>query len=81
MSGKTFGNNILKTLQFGMHNAVVNGEVQREIPSTLTFVKDQTERDTLQNISAGQYVATYGIQYIWQKNGEGGWETIREAGE
>lgn len=72
-------NNSIKTLQWGMHDAVVNGELVRDIPTRLVFVADSTERDALENVLPGQFVATYGMGYVWQKKGDGTWAAVKEA--
>ena len=66
-----------KVLQFGMHDAIVDGERQMDIPTKLIFVADSTERDTLDHVMPGQFVAAYGLTNVWQMNGEGEWLTIK----
>ena len=70
-------NNSIKALQWGMHDAVVNGILQRDIPTRLIFVKNTTERDSQENIAAGTFVATYGLSHIWQRDGDGTWAVIK----
>lgn len=70
-------NNSIKALQWGMHDAVVNGILQRDIPTRLIFVKNTTERDAQENIAAGTFVATYGLSHIWQRDGDGTWAVIK----
>ena len=65
-----------KVLQFGLHNAVVNGVLQEHIPTTLTFVANETERNAL-DLLPGQFVATYGLSNVWQLKGDGTWATIK----
>ena len=66
-----------KALNLGMHDAVIGGVLHTDIPTRLIFVTDSSERDTLENVQAGQFVATYGLSHVWQKNGAGTWETIK----
>ena len=70
-------NNSIKALQWGMHDAVVNGALQRDIPTRLIFVANSTERDALENIAAGTFVAAYGLTNIWQRKGDGSWAVIK----
>ena len=77
MKEKTVSNNSLKGLEWGMHDAVVNGELVRDIPTRMIFVANSTERDALTNVAAGTFVATYGLEHIWQRKGDGTWATIR----
>lgn len=77
MVEKTIGNNQIKSLTFGMHDAIVDGELVHDIPTRLVFVASQTERNALENILAGTFVATYGLGNIWQKKGDGTWATIK----
>ena len=72
MNEKTVSNNSIKELTWGMHDAVVNGELHRDIPSRLIFVANTTERDALE-VYAGQFVATYGCVNVWQKDVDGEW--------
>lgn len=64
-------------IELGMHDAVVNGNLIRAIPTRLIFVANSTERDTLTNIAPGTVVATYGCGNVWQKSGDGTWATIK----
>jgi hypothetical protein len=70
--------NSVKMLDVGMHDAVVNGELIRDIQTRIVFVKDTTERDSnKEKMSAGQFVALYGLGHVYQLDGEGNWKTIR----
>lgn len=77
MKEETKSNNSIKALQWGMHDAIVNGVLQRDIPTRLIFVANSTERDELENIAAGTFVATYGLTNIWQRKGDESWATIK----
>lgn len=70
-------NNSIKALQWGMHDAIVNGVLQRDIPTRLIFVANSTERDALKNIAAGTFVTTYDLTNIWNYKGDGSWATIK----
>lgn len=67
----------VNSFKLGTHDALVNGELHRGIPTRLIFVNNQTERDALPNIDAGTFVAVYGLTNIWQKDGEDSWKTIK----
>ena len=62
----------------GTYDAVAGGERVRDIVSKPIYVKDESERDALQNVSPGQYAVTYGAQAIWQRTGDGDWATVRD---
>ena len=65
------------SLNLGIADAVAGGVLMKGVPLTLTFVADDTERDTLENILPGQIVATYGLGTVWQKSGDGTWIAIK----
>ena len=65
----------------GTYDAVTGGALVPDITSKIKYVKDETERDALQNVSPGQYVVTYGAKAIWQRTGEGTWATVRDRRE
>lgn len=70
--------NSTKMLVVGMHDAVVGGELVRDIPTRIVFAKDTTERDSVkEKMYAGQFVVLYGLKHIYQLDGDGGWKTIR----
>lgn len=77
MNEKTVSNNSIKELNWGMHDAVVSGELHRDIPTRLIFVANTTERDALTGVMAGQIVVTYGCANVWQMKGDGTWATIK----
>ena len=76
MEERTLSYSSLKSLTFGMHNAVKNGELLRDIPTQLTFVADETERNALENVLPGTFAASYGLTHVWQYDGET-WKTIK----
>lgn len=79
MNEKTISNNSIKGLEWGMHDAVVDGELVRDIPTRMIFVTNSTERDALENLAAGTFVAVYGLGTIWQRKADGTWATVKEA--
>ena len=58
-----------KILQIGMHSAMVEGEQVDSIPTLIIFVEDKNERNTLKNVSPGQFAITYDLSHTWCKNG------------
>ena len=60
------------------YDAVVGGELVRGINAKLIYVADETERDALENISPGFFVATYGVTVIWQYKGDGAWAVVKD---
>jgi len=77
MNETVIGNSNIKSLTWGMHDAVANGEIVRDIPSRLIFVANVTERDGLTDLLPGTFVATYGCTNVWQLNGNNEWATIK----
>ena len=66
-----------KVLELGMHDAVKSGELITGIPTRISFVANTTERDALEGLAPGTFVATYGLEHVYQLNGSGSWATIR----
>ena len=60
------------------YDAVANGVLIPDITGKIKYVKDETQRDALKNVSPGQYVVAYGAKAIWQRTGEGTWVTVRD---
>lgn len=56
-----------KTLE--IHDAVVDGQLFRNIPTRLIFVTNKAERDALGDIEAGTFVLTFSLTNIWIRNG------------
>lgn len=56
-----------KTLE--IHDAMVNGQLLRNIPTRVIFVANKTERNALENLEAGTFVLTYNLQNVWVRNG------------
>ena len=53
----------------GLHNAVTAAGVQKDIPTTLTFVRDGDDLAAIGDAEPGDLAATYGMAYIWQYDG------------
>lgn len=72
-----------KTLE--IHDAVVNGQLLRNIPTRLIFVANKTERNALTNIEAGTFVLTFDLSSVWIRNGsvsatgDNAYESIKEG--
>lgn len=72
-----------KTLE--IHDAVVNGQLLRNIPTRLIFVANKTERNALTNIEAGTFVLTFDLSNVWIRNGnvsatgDNAYESIKEG--
>jgi len=66
-----------KVLELGMHDAVKSGELITGIPTRIIFVASTDERDALEGLAPGTFVATYGLEHVYQLNGSGSWVTIR----
>ena len=76
MNEKTITQNSFKALETNMHDAVIDGMVVHDIPTKIIFVANSTERDALENVLPGQFVATYGCSTVWQKKGDGTWAEV-----
>ena len=74
MADKIASNNDLKYLQWGMHDAVIAGDIVHDIPSKLIMVKNTTERNRFTNTAPiGSIAATYGFGSMWQLNSDRQW--------
>lgn len=77
MADKIMGNNALKNLQWGMHDAVIDGEVVQDIPSKMVFVTSQSQLSKFTNIvPVGTLAATYGFGSMWQLNASRQWVSM-----
>ena len=77
MAEKIMSNNALKGLQWGMHDAVINGEVVKDIPSKMVFVTNQSQLSQFTNIEpVGTIAATYGGGSLWQLNASRQWVSM-----
>lgn len=63
-------------LSAGLHDAVLDGDLIQDIPSKTIYVNGVEERDSLPDIMPGTFVATYGLETIWQYKGGGEWATV-----
>ena len=73
MKETIFTNNRMKALQWSMYDAVKNGELIRDIPARLIYVADSTERDALENVTAGTAAVTYSGDHFGVLDGSGTW--------
>ena len=76
MDEKTVGNNSLKTLNAEMHDAIIDGVLNRDIPSKMVYVEKQADLATLPRYPAGTIAAQYGFTHLWQQKPDGTWATI-----
>lgn len=71
------GNNALKSLQWGMHDAVIDNEIVRDIPSKMVFVSSQSQLSKFtNNVPVGTIAATYGFGSLWQLNASRQWVSM-----
>ena len=64
MDKKQTGTMGRKVLEMGMHDAVVDGALHTDIPTRVIFVTDTTERDALEDLEPGTFVALYGLAHV-----------------
>lgn len=77
MADKIMSNNALKNLQWGMHDAVIDGEVVQDIPSKMVYVTSQSQLSKYTNIvPVGTIAATYGLGSMWQLNASLQWVSM-----
>ena len=82
MEEKTLMNKSEKRLTFGLHDAVIDGIINRDIPSRTVYVADETERDAyFANEKPGTIAIQYGFKAMWQLKNDGTWETVFERTE
>lgn len=65
-----------KSIQIGMHDAIVDGMIIRDIPSKLAFVSSSNELDYYSDLPPGSIVATYGFTSMWQLKPDKTWAVI-----
>lgn len=71
---KTVSANYLKSLQWGMHSAIVDGEIHHDIPSKSVMVSGESELANYTNIMPiGTWAIEYGAKNIWQLNASREW--------
>lgn len=76
MNSKNVSNDNLKSLQWGMHDAIVNGEIVRDVPSKMVYVTQQSELSNFSDAPVGTIAATYGFTAMWQKKPDGTWASM-----
>ena len=77
MAEKILSNNALKSLYWGMHDAYINGEVVRDIPTKMVFVTNQSQLSKFTQIEeVGTFAATYGLSSVWQLNASRQWVSV-----
>lgn len=64
----------MKVAQFGMHSAMINGEIVHNIPSYVVYVANQSELSSWTNeVPVGTFAVTYGGANAWQLKPDGTW--------
>lgn len=77
MAEKTVSQDKRKVLNIGMHDALIDGDVVKDIPTRLVFVADENELDEFTDIEPiGTVAAQYGFSNLWQLTPDGTWESI-----
>lgn len=76
MNEKTISNNRLKSLNWGMHDAIINGEIVRDIPSKMIYVSSQDELSNFSDALPGTIAAQYGFGSMWQMKPDGTWASM-----
>lgn len=62
--------------KLGTHDAVINGEVVRNIPSKMIYVRNQAELSNFADALPGTIAAQYGFGSMWQMDPSGNWVEI-----
>lgn len=70
---KIVGNPMIKSLQWGMHDAIVDGEIVRDIPDKIVYVTAQSELANFAGEQPGTIAALYGFGTMWQLKPDGTW--------
>lgn len=66
-----------KTLTTGMHDALIDGEVVKDIPSRVVFVTSQSELSAIANEEpVGTIAIQYGFVNMWQLKPDGQWAAV-----
>ena len=50
----------------GTHGAVVNGEVEHNIPDHSIYVTGEIQLASLTNVPIGTFAIQYGFSHVWQ---------------
>lgn len=77
MAEKTIGNSYPKTLNGGMHDAIIGSDIVHDIPSKVIYVTEESELASFTDISpVGTFAATYGLGSMWQLNASRTWVEV-----
>ena len=77
MAEKKVSNNMVKVLNMGMHDALINGDIVRDIQTRFVFVSSQSELAEFTDIEpVGTVAALYGFGSMWQLKPDRTWESI-----
>ena len=60
----------------GTHGAVVDGEVQHNIPDHSVYVNSESDLAGLTELPAGTFAIQYGFTHVWQLKPDGTWVEI-----
>ena len=60
--------NFSEVFTIGMHNAVTDDGIVKDIPTQVTFVHEESELTSI-DANPGDFAATYGMGSIWQYDG------------
>jgi hypothetical protein len=64
----------IKSTQYGMHDALINGEIVRDIPSKLVYVNSENDLAALTDAEpVGTFAVTFGGEHVWQLTPAGTW--------
>lgn len=70
-----------KRFTFGMHDAVTDNGIMRDVPSRLAYVRSEDDLDLLTDEKPGTIAAQYGFKHMWQLDDDGTWQPMDEAEE
>lgn len=73
LNEKISGNPAMKSLQWGMHDAIIDGEIVRDLPSKMVYVSEESELTNFADMPPGTIAATYGFTSMWQLTPDGTW--------
>ena len=65
------------THTIGTYDAVIAGELVKNIPANITFVSSTDEREAIKDmLIPGQFVALYGCGTVWQLKADKSWAEV-----
>lgn len=76
MNEKISGNPAMKSLQWGMHDTIINGEIVRDLPSKMVYVSAESELSNFADMPPGTIAALYGMGSMWQLKPDGTWVSM-----